>query len=123
MYAMPPRGRSCAPPAPPSPPPLPPQEPAPQAGEEDEEDDEFYPDLLDDGQAEEAAKEQRALLVSFETRCRDEAARHFMVAERRAAMERVAEAQATARATAHRHNSEAARSAAAVTEQRLVEED
>jgi hypothetical protein len=76
--------------------------------------------LLDDGEAEEDAMEQRALLVSFEMRCRGKAARHFMVAERRAAAERVAEAQATARATAHRRNIEVARSAAAVTEQRLT---
>jgi hypothetical protein len=44
------------------------QEPAPQAGEEDAE---FYANLLDDGEAEEAAAEQRALLTSFKTRRRD----------------------------------------------------
>jgi hypothetical protein len=76
--------------------------------------------LPDDSEAEEAATEQRALLASFETRRRDEAARHFLVSERRVAVERVAEAQATARALDHRCNVEAAR---AMTEQRLNEED
>jgi hypothetical protein len=45
-----------------------------------------------------------------------------MAAERRAATERVAEAQATAHATAHCRNIEAARVAASA-EQRLAEED
>jgi hypothetical protein len=50
------------------PPPSPPlQEPAPQASEEDEEEDEgMFTDLLDDGEVEEAATKQRALLALFE---------------------------------------------------------
>jgi hypothetical protein len=48
--------------------------------------------LPDDGEAEEAAAEQRALLMLFKTKCYDEAAHQFMVAERRAAADRVAAA-------------------------------
>jgi hypothetical protein len=51
---------------------------------------------------------------------RDEAARYFMHAERRAAAEMLGDAQATPRATAHLRNIEAARVA---VEQRLAEAD
>jgi hypothetical protein len=91
-----------------------PTEPAPQ---------EIFVDLPDDGEAEEAAIEQRSLLVSFETQFRDEVARQFMVAERRATAKRVAEAQAAARSAAHRRNIEAARAAMAVNERHLNEHD
>jgi hypothetical protein len=77
--------------------------------------------LPDDGAAEEAAAEQ--LLTSFEMQCRDEAARYFMHVERRAAAERLADAQETACATAHRRNLEAAMAAMAAAEQRLVGAD
>jgi hypothetical protein len=93
-----------------APPPPPPQEPAPQAGEEDEEDDEFFAGLLDDD-------------VSVKCQHRNEAARHFMVAERRAATERVAEAHAATRAIAHRRNIEVAGAAMAAAEQCLNEEN
>jgi hypothetical protein len=53
-------------------PPPPPQETTPQSSGENEED---FANLLDDGEAEEAIAEQRALLASFETKQRDEAAR------------------------------------------------
>jgi hypothetical protein len=63
-----------------------------------------------------------ALLVSFETRHCDEAACHFTQVERRvAAAERLADAQAIARATAHRHNLKAAKAAMTAVEQRLAE--
>jgi hypothetical protein len=55
-----------------------------------------------DAEAEEAAAEQRAILASFETWRRNETAQRFMVAERRAATARLADAHATARAYAHR---------------------
>jgi hypothetical protein len=89
--------------------------------EEDNDDEDLYADLPDDAEAEEAAAEQRALLMSFETQHRDEAARHFMHAERSAAAERLGGAQATAHANAHRRNIEAARAAMVVAEQRLAE--
>jgi hypothetical protein len=56
-------------------------------------------------------------------RRRDEAATHFMHIERRAAAERLADAQATARSTAHRRNLEAARAAMVAAEQCLAEAD
>jgi hypothetical protein len=52
---------------------------------------------------------------------RDKAARHFMHAERRVAAERLGDTQATAHATTHLRNLEAARAAMAVAEQRLTE--
>jgi hypothetical protein len=79
--------------------------------------------LPDDGEAEEAAIEQRSLLMSFETQFCDEVARQFMVAERRATVKRVTEAQAAARSAAHRRNIEAARAAMEVNERRLNEQD
>jgi hypothetical protein len=69
--------------------------------------------LPDGDEAEEAAAEQRELLASFETQRCDAAARQFMVVERRAAAERVAEARAAACATAHRRNVVPARAAMA----------
>jgi hypothetical protein len=66
-YAMLPRGGSGVPPTP-SPPP---QEPAPPKGkeEEDSDEEEFLAQLPSD--VEEAAVEQREILASFETQCRD----------------------------------------------------
>jgi hypothetical protein len=57
--------------------------------DEVDDDDGDFADLPDDGEAEEATAEQRALLASFEMKRRDEAARQFMVAERRVAADRV----------------------------------
>jgi hypothetical protein len=81
----------------------------PQASAEDEEDDDDFADLPDDDKAEEAAAEQRTLVVSFETQYRDEAARHFMVAERSATANRLTEVQAAAHAATHHRNVEVAR--------------
>jgi hypothetical protein len=89
--------------------------------EEDSCEEELYTGLPDDAAAEEATAEQRALLVSLEMQHRDKAARHFMHAERRVAAERLGDTQATAHATAHLRNLEAARAAMAVAEQRLAE--
>jgi hypothetical protein len=69
------------------PPPPPPQESTPQSSSEDEEE---FTNLPDDGDVEEALAEQRALFASFETKWCDEAARHLMLAERRAAVGQVA---------------------------------
>jgi hypothetical protein len=73
------------------PPPSPPlQEPAPQVSEEDEEEDKgMFTDLLDDGEVEEAATKQRALLVLFEKKWCDEAAWQFMLGETRAEADRL----------------------------------
>jgi hypothetical protein len=49
-----------------------------------------FADLPDDGEAEEAAAEKRALMASFETKRHDDSAPHFMVAERKAAAARLA---------------------------------
>jgi hypothetical protein len=59
----------------------------------------------------------------FETRYHDESAQQFMVAETRAAVSRLADAQATTCADAHRHNIEAAKVAMAEAEQRLAQAD
>jgi hypothetical protein len=64
--------------------------------------------LPDDGEAEEAVAERSALVVSFETQSRDEAARQLMATERRAAADRLAVAQEATRVAAHRRNVEAA---------------
>jgi hypothetical protein len=61
--------------------------------------------------------------MSFEMRRRDESARHFMHAERRAVATRLTDVQVTACADAHRRNLEAARTAMAVPRGRLVEAD
>jgi hypothetical protein len=76
-----------------------------QTNKEDEDD---LTDLPDDGEAEEAATEQRALFASFEMQHHDAVARQFMITERRAVAEKVAKAQAAACAAAHRRNIEAA---------------
>jgi hypothetical protein len=65
--------------------------------------------LPDDGEAEEAVVEQSALVVSFETQHRYEVARQLMSTERRAAADRLAEAQEAARVASHCRNVEAAR--------------
>jgi hypothetical protein len=112
------------PPSPPPPlPPPPPQELAPPQGveEEDSDNEEFLADLPTDAESEEAAAEQRAILVSFETRRRDQSVQDFMAAERRAIVARLAEEHAASRADAHRRNIEAARSAMAPGEQRLTQ--
>jgi hypothetical protein len=70
--------------------------------------------------ADEAAAEQRAILVSFETRHRDESAQQFVVARRG----RRRQGWRTCRqppADAHRRNIEAARAAMAEAEQRLAQ--
>jgi hypothetical protein len=72
--------------------------------------------LPDDSEAEEAATEQSALLASFEMQRRNETAWHFIVADRRASAERVAEAHAAAYARAHRRNVEVARATMEATE-------
>jgi hypothetical protein len=100
--------------------PPPPHRHRPQAGEDKEEDEEIFTNWPDDGEAEEAAAEQRTLLAPLESQHRDTAYRLFMVAERRAVAERVAEAQAVARAASHRRNVQAARAAMAASEQRLT---
>jgi hypothetical protein len=79
--------------------------------------------LLDDGEVEEATTEQRALLALFQMQCRNETARHFIVAEMRALTVRVAEAHAAARARTHRRNIEVARGTMAATEQCHNEEE
>jgi hypothetical protein len=61
--------------------------------DEVDDDDGDFTNLPNDGDAEEAAAEQRALFASFETKHRDEAARQFMVAGRRASTDRVAAEQ------------------------------
>jgi hypothetical protein len=122
-----PRGGSGAPLPPPPPPPSspPPQEPAlPQDDDkEDSDKEEFLAPLPTDVEAEEAAVEQRAILVSFETQRRDRAALELMAAKRRAAAARLAEDHAAARADAHRRNMEAARAAMTEGEERLFRVD
>jgi hypothetical protein len=75
-------------------------------------------DFPDDDQADEAAAEQTVLLMSLEMKHRDEAARQFMVAKRRAAADRLVASQAAVRPVAHRCNMEAARA-----ERRLKDQD
>jgi hypothetical protein len=75
-------------------------------------------DFPDDDQADEAAAEQTVLLMSLEMKHRDEAARQFMVAKRRAAADRLVASQAAIRLVAHRRNMEAAR-----VKQRLEDQD
>jgi hypothetical protein len=126
-----PRGGSGAPPAPPPPPPPPPplpsplQDPAPPQGEEEEDsdDEEFLAELPTDTEPEEAAAEQRAIVVSFETQGRDRAVQELMAAERRAIVARLAEDHTAARADAHRRNIEAARAAMAEAERHLFRAD
>jgi hypothetical protein len=74
-------------------------------------------------EAEEAAAEQRVIVVSFETHHRDRAAQELMAAERRAAAARLAEDHTAARADAHRRNIKAARVAMAEAERRLFRAD
>jgi hypothetical protein len=102
-YAVLPRGDSGAPPPPPPPSP-PPHDPAPSQGDEEKDSDneEFLPQLPTDTEVEEAAAEQRAILASFETQRRDQSAQELMAAEMRAAVARLAEEHAAARADAHR---------------------
>jgi hypothetical protein len=100
-----PRGGSDVPPVPlPPPPPSLLQDPAPPQGEEEEDSDneELLTELPTDAKAEEAATEQRAIVALFETQCRDRAAQELMAAERRAAVARLAEDHAAARADGHR---------------------
>jgi hypothetical protein len=95
-YAMLPRGATSAPPPPPLPPP---QELAPSQGneEEDSDDEEFFTDLPTDTESEEAAAEQRAILMSFETWHRDQSVQEFMAIERRAAAAKLTDKHAAAR--------------------------
>jgi hypothetical protein len=64
--------------------------------------------LHDDGEAEKAATEQRALFMSFKMQHHGAVARQFMITERRAVVEKVAKAQATTCAAAYRRNIKAA---------------
>jgi hypothetical protein len=57
---------------------------------EDNLDDDFLAELTDDAEAEEVIAEQRTLMALFKTKPRDEFTRRFMVAERRAAVARLA---------------------------------
>jgi hypothetical protein len=61
--------------------------------------------------------------VSFETQRHDQSEQELMAAERRAAVARMAEEHAVARADAHRHNIKAARAAMAAVEQCLAQVD
>jgi hypothetical protein len=72
-------------------------------------DDLAYLELPTDTEAAEATAEQRALMASFETQHGDQSARRLMVAERRAAVDRVVAAQQTVHHSAHRRNMAAAR--------------
>jgi hypothetical protein len=94
--------------------------PNPCYEEEDSDDEEFLAQLPTDAKAEEASTEQRVILTSFETQCRDQAAQELMAAERRAAASTLAEEHASARAEAHRRKFKAARDVMAVAEQRLA---
>jgi hypothetical protein len=76
-----------------------------------------------DGEMEEAAAEQRAIVASFETQRRDRAVQELMATERRAAVARLAEDHADARADAHCRNIEAARAAMAKAERGLFRAD
>jgi hypothetical protein len=67
--------------------------------------------------------EQRAIVASFETQRRDQAAQELMAAERRAAAARLAEDHAAARVDSHRRNIKAARAAMAEAERRLFRAD
>jgi hypothetical protein len=91
--------------------------------EEDSDEEELYAGLPDDAAAREATAEQRTLLASFETQHRDESAWHFMHAWRTVAAKRLGDAQATAHATAHRRNIEAARAAMAAAKEQLTKVD
>jgi hypothetical protein len=74
-------------------------------------DDLAYLELPTVTEATEATAEQRALMASFKTQHGDQSARRLMVAERRAAADRVVAAQQRVRHSAHRRNMATAREA------------
>jgi hypothetical protein len=78
-------------------------------------DDLAYLELPTDEEAAESAAEQRALMASFETQRRDEAAWHLMAAERRAAADDLAAANQVARQSAYLRNLAAVDELRAVT--------
>jgi vacuolar-type H+-ATPase subunit B/Vma2 len=67
-------------------------------------DDLAYLELPTNKEAVESAAEQRALMVSFETRRRHQSVRRLMAAERRAAADEMAALHRSAHQSAHRRN-------------------
>jgi hypothetical protein len=82
-----------------------------------------YLELPTDEEAAEFAAEQRALIASFETQRRDEAARRLMAAERRAATDELATSHQSARQSAYHCNLAVVDKARATAAGRRPQED